>query len=74
MSALTSRDIRSSLYFSSHFPGTVDLVIDPAIRHADGPITLTAAAAEDLLDNLQINAEHARLMAEVAVKKDGPSG
>lgn len=57
---LTSEDIRNKIYFAFHTPGVVDLVIDPELRREEGPITLSAAAAEDLLVNLQINAEIAR--------------
>jgi hypothetical protein len=55
--------VYNKIYFEAHAPGTVDLVIDPAIRYADGPITMTVAAAEMLLANLDSNAEHARFLA-----------
>lgn len=62
MTIITRHDL-DKVYFSAHVPGTVDLVIDPEIRYADGPLTLSVAAAEDLLANLALNADAARFMA-----------
>lgn len=72
---ISSRQVSSEIYFSAHHPGSVDLVLSEEVRRGEGPITLSAAAAEDLLVNLQVNAEMARRMAEVTVKRPsvGPS-
>lgn len=61
---LTSADMWGKIYFTAH-RGSVDLVIDSSIRYAPGPITLTIAAAEDLLTNLHTNSKLARHIDEV---------
>jgi hypothetical protein len=68
---ILSRDIRNQIYFQTTTAGQVDLVIDPAIRYAQGPIVLSVAAAEDLLVNLQVNSEHARVLANAQAQPKG---
>lgn len=58
----TKNVLRSELYFSSHgdMPGVVEL----HIPGCDRTLKLSAALAEDLIDNLEVNANAARYFAE----------
>lgn len=70
---ILSGDVRSRIYFSAHVPGYVTLYMDHDLRYGEGPISLSPAAAEDLADNLELNAKLARGMAtEAARRTDGP--
>lgn len=48
------------IYFSAHYPGYIDLVIEPNI---DKPFTLSIAAAETLMENLKNNINSAKAMS-----------
>lgn len=67
----TSDDIRRDLYFSAHgdMPGTVELHIPGCYR----TLKMTAAAAEDLATNLEINAAVARLNTVLTTPLEVPS-
>jgi hypothetical protein len=55
---ITSKDVWNRIYFDGAQPGSVSLYLDH-----EKVLTLSVAAAEDLLDNLQIQSTWSRHMA-----------